>query len=272
MKRTSFFLIVLVAVAVALVACSSGRSAKGKAAEVTEETVTTQPSTSAPAAVAESSEAAKERQRKEEEVTRKRYLSEEKARWQRIQDPRSDWKAEIGNRQICSVRDRFYDAQRIERFLTHPYLPGLDYSEAQRAAQEALAVKPQDVAKLHREAAILWIKELLKVFTSQSPVDFCGEGEGSINTRDRLEIVEEMIRVLAHARLHPKDAGLASSDLRNMLKKALIEKITVMRSGEIGDKESAALSVATGMQEYNFSPQELGLKEEEMKTLESLRH
>lgn len=96
----------------------------------------------------------------------------------------------------------------------------------------------------------------------------CGRGEGSLSLLAGVDIVDEVIRTLREAELTPHDilpgAGGGAKGIRAKLLEDVRAQVDINRRGGGAENGGANDAVQRAMEEYNFTPAELGFTPEEI--------
>lgn len=145
-------------------------------------------------------------------------------------------------------------------------------------------VNPYHAKEIKREVGIALAKDLLAVFSLPWMVreqhyrrsegrGFCLNGRVKFHNGNT--VMEALVRVLERSGASPKDIGQTPDGLRQVLLKdlkAAIAEVRRLYKEGYGSRSDFYLPyledlAATGMQEWSFSAQQLGLTEEEVKAL-----
>lgn len=169
------------------------------------------------------------------------------------------WISEVKVETLCDVGKKFVYVYTVyERLVTKPALD-------EDLTVNDLGVTEDQLQIIVRSAAGRYAAALLDAYRKNQPAD-CKVGDTGGPVDSRYAIADRIVWVLKTAQLEPAHVSLKAPELRAMVLTGLKEyAAATRRRGELdGDRGDI---INRGMQEYGFSPADVGLTADDLEKL-----
>jgi len=160
----------------------------------------------------------------------------------------------------CDDYWRFQKGKYLEELFAGVYTQKVEVHEV--LDKLTLPVVHSVVEKLGLQVA----SGMLATMKAQGKSVYCGIGEGAFDL-GTFTAFDSMVEVLKYLKKEPKNIKTTPEELRGLLLKA-VRKETIELASRLADSEDARGVVNGFLEEYNFTPEELGLSPAQQQDLE----
>ncbi len=153
--------------------------------------------------------------------------------------------------EACDNYWRFQKGKYLEELFAGVYTQKVEVGEV--SEKLSLSAVHSAVEKLGLEVA----SGMLATMKTQGKSVYCGIGEGAFDL-DTFTAFDSLVEVLKYLKKEPKDIKTTPQELRGLLLTAA-RKETIELASRLADSDDAKGVVNGFLEEYNFTPEELGL-------------